>query len=48
MKTAILKSSSGGDKQRFEVHSTPSRGHNSIQKWYMKGKLVTTRYATVA
>ncbi|TFK33757.1 Oxysterol-binding protein-domain-containing protein [Crucibulum laeve] len=34
MKTAVLKVS---DRLRFEVHSTPSRGHHSgIQKWYMK------------
>jgi hypothetical protein len=37
MKAAVLKTTSGGDKLRFEVHSTPSRGHTSIQKWYMKG-----------
>lgn len=38
MKTALLKTSiSGADRLRFEVHSTPSRGHNSgVQKWYMK------------
>jgi hypothetical protein len=36
MKTAILKTTPG-DKLRFEVHSTPSRGHHSgVQKWYMK------------
>jgi oxysterol-binding protein 1 len=36
MKTAILKSSTS-DRLRFEVHSTPSRGHSSgVQKWYMK------------
>jgi hypothetical protein len=37
MKTAILKVAPSGDKLRFEVHSTPSRGHNSgVQRWYMK------------
>ncbi|KAK0195540.1 Oxysterol-binding protein-domain-containing protein [Armillaria mellea] len=36
MKTAILKISAA-DRLRFEVHSTPSRGHQSgVQKWYMK------------
>ncbi|KAJ7595383.1 Oxysterol-binding protein-domain-containing protein [Mycena floridula] len=35
MKTALLKTSSS-DRTRFEVHSTPSRGHQSIQKWFMK------------
>ena len=29
-------STSTSDQLRFEVHSTPSRGHQSIQKWYMK------------
>lgn len=36
MKTAILKTSPGGDKTRFEIHSTPSRGHTTGQKWYMR------------
>jgi hypothetical protein len=36
MKTAILKISPGGDKTRFEIHSTPSRGHTTGQKWYMR------------
>lgn len=37
MKTAILKIPSSGEKLRFEVHSTPSRGHHSgVQKWYLK------------
>ncbi|KAH7907177.1 Oxysterol-binding protein-domain-containing protein [Hygrophoropsis aurantiaca] len=37
MKTAILKVAAGGDKTRFEVHSTPSRGHQSgVQKWYLR------------
>ena len=35
MKTAVLKQSTT-DRQRFEVHSTPSRGHQSVQRWYMK------------
>ncbi|KAK0212711.1 Oxysterol-binding protein-domain-containing protein [Desarmillaria ectypa] len=36
MKTAILKISTT-DRLRFEVQSTPSRGHQSgVQKWYMK------------
>ncbi|KAH7920399.1 hypothetical protein BV22DRAFT_1039916 [Leucogyrophana mollusca] len=37
MKTAVLKVAPGGEKTRFEVQSTPSRGHQSgVQKWYMK------------
>ncbi|KIJ64051.1 hypothetical protein HYDPIDRAFT_112576 [Hydnomerulius pinastri MD-312] len=36
MKSAILKLGSGGEKTRFEVHSIPSRGHMSVQKWYMR------------
>ncbi|OAX31816.1 hypothetical protein K503DRAFT_870474 [Rhizopogon vinicolor AM-OR11-026] len=37
MKTAILKLGPGTDKTRFEVHSTPSRGHTTgVQKWYMR------------
>ncbi|KAI0320663.1 Oxysterol-binding protein-domain-containing protein, partial [Amylostereum chailletii] len=36
MKTAVLRPASGGEKLRFEVHSTPSRGHSNVQKWYMK------------
>ncbi|TRM63799.1 Oxysterol-binding protein-domain-containing protein [Schizophyllum amplum] len=37
MKTAVLKATPGVDKLRFEVHSTPSKGHHSgVQKWYMK------------
>ncbi|KII83915.1 hypothetical protein PLICRDRAFT_702189 [Plicaturopsis crispa FD-325 SS-3] len=36
MKTAVLKVAPGGEKLRFEVHSVPSRGHQSVQKWYMK------------
>lgn len=38
MKTATLKVSPGSDKMRFEVQSTPTRGHSSsgVQKWYLK------------
>ncbi|KAN0132580.1 Oxysterol-binding domain containing protein [Lactarius tabidus] len=36
MKTAVLRPPAGAEKLRFEVHSTPSRGHSSVQKWYMK------------
>ncbi|KAG6333241.1 hypothetical protein ID866_5849 [Astraeus odoratus] len=37
LKNAVLKVGSGNDKTRFEVHSTPSRGHTTgVQKWYMK------------
>ena len=36
MKTAVLRPPTGAEKLRFEVHSTPSRGHTSVQKWYMK------------
>ncbi|KAL0565505.1 hypothetical protein V5O48_016524, partial [Marasmius crinis-equi] len=37
MKTAILKLPYGRtDKLQFEVHSMPSKGHSSVQKWYMK------------
>ncbi|KAI0307052.1 Oxysterol-binding protein-domain-containing protein [Multifurca ochricompacta] len=36
MKTAVLRSPAGAEKLRFEIHSTPSRGHTSVQKWYMK------------
>ena len=36
MKTAILRLPTGAEKLRFEVHSTPSRGHTSVQKWFMK------------
>ncbi|KIK64054.1 hypothetical protein GYMLUDRAFT_40287 [Collybiopsis luxurians FD-317 M1] len=35
MKAAILRISAS-DKLRFEVHSTPAKGHTNIQKWYMK------------
>ncbi|KAH8091395.1 Oxysterol-binding protein-domain-containing protein [Cristinia sonorae] len=36
MKTAQLKSTPGSGGLRFEVHSTPARGHHTAQKWYMK------------
>ena len=36
MKTAVLKVASGTNEQRFEVHHTPSRGHQTVQKWYLK------------
>ncbi|KAI0303969.1 Oxysterol-binding protein-domain-containing protein [Russula brevipes] len=36
MKTAILRPPIGAEKLRFEVHSTPSRGRTTVQKWYMK------------
>lgn len=36
MKTAVLRPPTGGEKLRFEVHSTPSRGRTHVQKWYMK------------
>ena len=36
MKNAVLRSPTGGEKLRFEVHSTPSRGRTHVQKWYLK------------
>lgn len=36
MKTAVLKVASGSNEQRFEIHHTPSRGHQTVQKWYLK------------
>ncbi|KAA1466569.1 hypothetical protein DENSPDRAFT_831423 [Dentipellis sp. KUC8613] len=36
MKTAILRPGNSGEKMRFEVQSTPSRAHSSVQKWYLK------------
>ncbi|EDQ99212.1 uncharacterized protein LACBIDRAFT_335212 [Laccaria bicolor S238N-H82] len=33
MKTAILKPS---ERNKFEVHSTPSRGHHHHSKWYLR------------
>ena len=35
MKTAILKLSTP-HRQRFKVHSMLSKGHQLVQKWYMK------------
>lgn len=36
MKTAVLKVASGTNEQRFEVHHIPSRGSQTVQKWYLK------------
>lgn len=36
MRNAVLKSTPGSGGLRFEVHSTPARGHSTAQKWYMK------------
>ncbi|KAI0053692.1 hypothetical protein FA95DRAFT_1579337 [Auriscalpium vulgare] len=36
MKTAVLRVAAHSEKLRFEVHSTPSRGHSNVQKWFMK------------
>ncbi|VDB97082.1 unnamed protein product [Peniophora sp. CBMAI 1063] len=36
MRTAVLRLPSSSDTVRFEVHSTPSHGHHSVQKWYIK------------
>jgi hypothetical protein len=36
MRTAVLKQSPGSNGLRFEIHHTPSRGHQAVQKWYMK------------
>ncbi|OBZ78590.1 Oxysterol-binding C2F12.05c [Grifola frondosa] len=36
MKTAIVSVAANSSGLRFEVHSTPSRGHQNIQKWYLK------------
>ncbi|KZT24322.1 hypothetical protein NEOLEDRAFT_1170159 [Neolentinus lepideus HHB14362 ss-1] len=36
MKNAVLKITPGGERLRFEVHSTPPRGHSGQQKWYLK------------
>ncbi|KAI9513276.1 Oxysterol-binding protein-domain-containing protein [Russula earlei] len=36
MKTAVLRPPVGGEKYRFEVNSTPSRGRTNVQKWYLK------------
>ncbi|GJE89289.1 oxysterol-binding protein-domain-containing protein [Phanerochaete sordida] len=36
MKTAGLKQTPSSSGLRFEVHSTPTRGHHGVQKWYLK------------
>lgn len=36
MKSAALKQTPGSSGLRFEVQSTPTRGHQGIQKWYLK------------
>ena len=36
MKAAVLRVAPGGEALRFEVQSTPSRGHTSVQRWYLK------------
>ena len=36
LRHAVLTVPTGTSGLRFEVHSTPSRGHSSIQKWYLK------------
>ncbi|KAI0353218.1 hypothetical protein OH77DRAFT_1427627 [Trametes cingulata] len=36
MKTAVLTVPNSASGLRFEVHSTPSRGHSAVQKWYLK------------
>ena len=36
MRTAVLIVPNGTSGLRFEVHSIPSRGHASVQKWYLK------------
>ena len=36
LRHAILTVPTGTSGLRFEVHSTPSRGHSSVQKWYLK------------
>jgi oxysterol-binding protein 1 len=49
MKTAVLKVVSGSNEQRFEVHHTPSRGHQTVQKWYLKADhpVEGTRWTTM-
>ena len=49
MKTAVLKVASGSNEQRFEVHHTPSRGHQTVQKWYLKADhpVEGTRWTTM-
>ena len=36
LRHAILTVPTGTSGLRFEVHSTPSHGHHSVQKWYIK------------
>jgi hypothetical protein len=49
MKTAVLKVASGSNEQRFEIHHTPSRGHQTVQKWYLKADhpVEGTRWTTM-
>jgi len=49
MKTAVLKVVSGTHDQRFEVHHIPSRGHQTVQKWYLKADhpVEGTRWTTM-
>ena len=49
MKTAVLKVASGTHEQRFEVHHVPSRGHQTVQKWYLKADhpVEGTRWTTM-
>ena len=49
MKTAVLKVASGTNDQRFEVHHIPSRGHQTVQKWYLKADhpVEGTRWTTM-
>ncbi|KAI0653811.1 Oxysterol-binding protein-domain-containing protein [Cubamyces menziesii] len=48
MKNAVLTVPSGASGLRFEVHSLPSRGHSSVQKWYLKANhpVEATRWTT--
>ncbi|KAI0820585.1 Oxysterol-binding protein-domain-containing protein [Trametes gibbosa] len=48
MKNAVLIVPNGTSGLRFEVHSTPSRGHSSVQKWYIKANhpVEATRWIT--
>ncbi|EIW65347.1 uncharacterized protein TRAVEDRAFT_111458 [Trametes versicolor FP-101664 SS1] len=47
-KNAVLTVPGGTSGLRFEVHSTPSRGHSSVQKWYLKANhpVEATRWIT--
>ena len=49
MKTAVLKVASGTNEQKFEVHHFPSRGHQTVQKWYLKADhpVEGTRWTTM-